>query len=85
MPEFPELGWNDVPHPVNEQPMNDPPPVHEAVQQDNVDEVQSQECCCGFGYSPTPNGTTAASSHDRTSFDCLWASFTSCDEVEAHF
>ena len=31
MPEFPELGWNDVPHPANEQPLNDPPHVQEAV------------------------------------------------------
>ena len=43
MPEFLELGWNDVPHPVNEQQQNVPPPVQEAVQQDDVEEIQSQE------------------------------------------
>ena len=43
MPEFPELGWNEVPPPVNEQQQNVPPPVHEAVHQDHVEDIQSQE------------------------------------------
>ena len=43
MPEFPKLGWNEVPPPVNEQQQNVPPPVQEAVQQDDVEEIQSQE------------------------------------------
>ena len=43
MPEFPELGWNDVPHPVNEQQHNDVHPVQEAVQHEEVQEIQSQE------------------------------------------
>ena len=41
MPEFPELGWNDVPHPVNEQQNNDV--AHEGVQHQEVQEIQSQE------------------------------------------
>ena len=43
MPEFPELGWNDVPPPVNEQPQEDIQPVNDAVQHEQVEEVQSQE------------------------------------------
>ena len=39
MPEFPELGWNDVPHPVNEKQINDVHPVHEAVQHEEVQEI----------------------------------------------
>lgn len=43
MPEFPELGWNDVPPPVNEPPREDIQLVHDDVQQEEVEEVQSQE------------------------------------------
>ena len=43
MPEFPELGWNDVPQPVIEQQNNAVHQVQEDVQHDDVQEIQSQE------------------------------------------
>lgn len=44
MPEFPELGWNEVPPPANNHPHADnDQPGHQEDQHEPVEEVQSQE------------------------------------------
>ena len=100
MPEFPELGWNDVPHPVNEQQHNDVPPVQDAVQQEEVEEIQSQESiilqlsedsvdnvdnAAKVAALPAPSGASATSSSDWASFYCLWTDLAACDAVAAYF
>lgn len=44
MPEFPELGWNNVPPPAHDQPNDDIAPNNQVNEQhEQVEENQSQE------------------------------------------